>query len=274
MKRYHNLVLILALTFIFVAVAATSAFAEVVAFVAEDNGVCYQYNYSGLQASYSLWQKNQSDVKGNLYKHFTTVAENTKAIINSQRQYVSYENVQAAFSTAQKKGETLDVKSYVETAPLYTMPAIVTVVTMDEQFNIVKTIVNLTTGPTAWDFKLTGGEGVAEVIGTAEEGNAITFVVDTNATYTGASVTLSDDVWVTVTGPGITERSPVNVLKGDLKADTTLLKRFDLKDKTSATGDELIAKTQNELIQVVLESQAPDKTQTTYTLKFVAKITP
>jgi len=272
MKKYHNSVLILALTFIFVAVVATSAFAEVGAFVAVDNeGNYYQYNYDELSASYSKWQLNQSDVIGNLYKDFATVANNTKAILNSQGQYVSYENVQGAYSGAQENNQAFNVNSYVEdSAPLYAMPASITAVTMDEQSNIVKTIVNLTTGPTASNFKLTGGEGVVEVTGTAV-GNEITFAVVPDATYTGASVRLSEEVHVTVTHPGIKEReaSPL-VDPGDLIADATMLVKFGL-EKTSATGAELIAKTANESIKVTLASTADETKTTTYTLTFVEK---
>lgn len=126
------------------------------------------------------------------------------------------------------------------------------------------------TGPTASDFKLTGGEGVAEVTGTAV-GNAITFEVVPTATYTGASVCLSEEVRVTVTHPGVKSREPVLADPGELIADATMLGKFGI-EKTSVTGEELIAKTATDSIEVTLESTADPTKTTTYTLTFVEKI--
>jgi len=126
------------------------------------------------------------------------------------------------------------------------------------------------TGPTASNFKITGGAEVAEVNGTAVD-NAITFKVVPTATYTGASVWLSEKVHVTVTHPGVKPREPKLADAGDLIANTEMLGKFGI-EKTSVTGEELIAKTANESIKVKLESTADPTKTTTYTLTFVEKI--
>lgn len=124
--------------------------------------------------------------------------------------------------------------------------------------------------PTASAFSIGGGTGVTTVNG-ALNGNAITFTVDPSATYTTASVTVSADVYVTVTKYGETtpSRTDVNVEKGTLTADAGMLSAFSVT-KTSATGQELISQTASGPITVLLKSQADQTKTTTYTVNFAA----
>ena len=102
-------------------------------------------------------------------------------------------------------------------------------------------------------------------------GNEITFAVDPAATYTNASVTLSQDVRVTVTkaGEATPSRTDVLVNQGVLSTDVGLLGAFNIT-KNEATGTELIAQTPTGTAITVLLKSVTDATKTTtYTVKFV-----
>jgi len=126
--------------------------------------------------------------------------------------------------------------------------------------------------PTASAFSIGGDAGVTTVDGTVV-GNEITFAVDPNDTYTTASVTLSQDVHVTVTKAGETTPAGTDVFveAGTLSVVGDLLEAFNIS-KTSATGAELIAQTPaDSAITVLLKSAADPTKTTTYTVKFVAQ---
>lgn len=271
MKRSKKTALLIAITFLMMAMLAAPASAQLASFVTEDaSNIFYEYNYSALSASYSSYQVNQSAPAANLYKDFAANASRIRAILNSKGEYVSYAKVQADYSAAQTAGQQFNASTYVETAPLYTsMPSSVTVVTLDSSSNVVKNVVSLVPAPTASAFSI-GGTGVTTVNG-ALSGNAITFTVDPSATYTTASVNVSADVYVTVTKYGATtpSRTDVNVEKGTLTADAGMLSAFTVT-KTSATGQELLSQTASGPITVLLKSQADQTKTTTYTVNFVA----
>ena len=131
------------------------------------------------------------------------------------------------------------------------------------------TVKFVTVIPTAFAFSIGGAAGMP-VNGTVA-GNEITFAVDPAATYTNASVTLSQDVRVTVTkaGEATPSRTDVLVNQGVLSTDVGLLGAFNIT-KNEATGTELIAQTPTGTAITVLLKSVTDATKTTtYTVKFV-----